>query len=116
MSVEEAPGTGWAANVLDEVVSTVSSRNFGPRGPLEEPSSSAAEPAVAVVTVNEVPTKTRDEHLEGMRKMVRVMGNVPDSILNSNNKEVILAFFQGRMSQSHSGGGSGGSPEALLPA
>ena len=71
---------------------------------------------VATGTVKELPDSTRDERLDGMREMFRLMGNIPGIILNSNKKEVILAFFQGRMSQGHSGGGPGGSPGASLPA
>ena len=37
--------------------------------------------------------------------MMRVIGNVPDSILNFNSEEVMLAIFQGHMSQGRSGGG-----------
>ena len=90
-------------------MATVPSRDVGPRGPLEEPPSSAATPTVSVVTVNEVPASTRDANLDGMCELLRVMGNVPDSILNSNNKDVIITFFQGRIIQCHSGGGPGGS-------
>ena len=67
-----------------------------------------ATPSFAVTAVNEVPAGTIEAHLHGMRKMPRVMGNVPNSILNSNSKEFMLAFFQGRMSQDC----SGGSPES----
>ena len=77
---------------------------------MHEPSSSIAAPVSVAIPVKNVLASTSDAHLEGMREMLRVMGNVPDGILNSNNKEVILAFFQGRMSQGHNGGGPGGSP------
>ena len=63
-------------------------------------------------TVKDVTVSTRDAQLERIRYMLRVTGNVPDSTLNSNNKEVFLAFFQGFMSQGHSGGGRGGYPGA----
>ena len=76
---------------------------------MDDPPSSTAAPVAAAIPVTNVLASTSDAHLEGMRDMLRVMGNVPDSILNSTNKEVILAFFQGRMSQGHSGG-PGGSP------
>ena len=99
-----------AGDVPEEVFSTVPSSYTGPRGPFGEPSSSAAAPTVSVVTVNDMPASTRDAHLEGMRKMFRVMGIFPHSILNSNKNEAILAFFQGLISQGQSGVGPGGSP------
>ena len=72
---------------------------------MDDPTSSIVAPVVAAVPVNNELAITSDAHLEDMREMLRVMGNVYDGILNSNNKEVNLAFFQGRMSQGHSGGG-----------
>ena len=109
-AVEEMNGTGWAADVPEEVVTTVPGRSVSSQGPSYDPSSSVVAPNVAAAPVNNVLDSTRDAHLEGMREMLRVMGNFPDSILNSSYKEVILAFFRGRMSQGHSGGGPGGSP------
>ena len=109
-TVEEVPGTGWAADVPEEVVTTVPSRSVSSRGPLKEPSSSVVAPTVSAAPANDVEASTRDTHLDGMREMLRVMGNVSGSILNSSNKEIILAFSQGPFSQGHSGGGPGGSP------
>ena len=104
------PGTVWAADVPEEAGTTVPGCSISSRGPVDDPPSSTAASVAAAIPVTNVLASTSDAHLEGMREMLRVMGNVPDGILNSNNKEVILAFFQGRMSQSHSGGGPGGSP------
>ena len=95
----------------EEVVTTVPGHSVSSREPSDEPSSSVVAPTVAAAPVNNVLASTRDAHLEGMRDILLVMGHVPDGILNSNNKEVILAFFQGSMSQVHSGGGPRGSPE-----
>ena len=101
--------TGWAADVPEEVPATNTSRDRGLWWPLEQPSSSVGIPSVAVAAVSDVPAGTSDVHLDGMLEMLRVMGNVPYSILNSNSKDVMLAFFQGRMSQGRSGGGPGSS-------
>ena len=109
-AVEEVPDTGWATNEPEEGFTTIRGRSVSSRRPLDEPSSLLVAPDVLAAPVNNVPDSTSDAHLEGMRKILRVMGNVPEGILNSNNKYLILALFQGRMSQGHNGGDPGGSP------
>ena len=77
---------------------------------MDDPSSSVTALVVAAVPVNNMLASTSDAHIEGMREMLRVMGIVSDGILISKNTEVILPFFQGRMSQGRNGGGPGVSP------
>ena len=93
----------------EEFFTTVPFRGVSWHGPSAEPSSSVVAPTVAAAPVNDELVCTNDAHLDGMRKLLRVMGNLPDSILNSSNMEVILAFFEGHMIQGHSGGVPGGS-------
>ena len=67
-----------------------------------------------MVTVNDMQASRRDAHLECMREMLIVIGNAPESLLNSNNKEVILTLFQGLMSQGCRGGSPRGSRRLRL--
>ena len=83
------PGTGWDADVLEEVPATNPSRDLGLRGPLEQLSSLVATASVAVAAVIDVPTGTSNAHLDGMCEMLRAMGNVPDRILNSDSLSLI---------------------------
>ena len=93
-----------------EVVLTVPGRSVISRGPSDESSFLEVALTVAVAPVNNMLDSAIDAYIDGMLEMFRVMGNVPDCIMNYNNKEVIIAFFQGLMSQGHSGGGPRGSP------
>ena len=93
--MEYVPGTGWAAHVPEEAGTTDRGRVSSLHTPVDEPPSLTITPVAAASSATNVLASKSDAHLEGMRDMLRVMGNVPDSILNSTNKEVILAFFQG---------------------
>ena len=95
-TVEEVAATGCVADVPEEVLTNVRSRNVSSRVPLEEPSSSAVAQTVAGPPVIDVEASTRDAHLDGIRETLRVLGNVLDSILNCSNKVVILDFLKGR--------------------
>jgi hypothetical protein len=78
--------SGWANDVPEEGAQNVAA-----------PAVAAQQPSAAASASE--PVGSSDAYLEGMREMLRAMGNVPESVLNSTNREVTLAFFQGRMSQ-----------------
>ena len=77
------PGTGWAANMPEEAGTTVPGRSITSRGPVDDAPSSIAAPVAEAIPVNNLLASTSDAHLEGMREMLRVMGNVPDGIIYS---------------------------------
>ena len=83
---------------------------------MDQPSSSVETPSVSTAALSDVTAGTSEAHLHGMRDMIRVMGNVPDSILNSNSKEDMPDFFQGRMIHGRSGGGPVNSSVVYMPA